>query len=127
MKNKYYLFLDDERSPSDYRWMGIPDLHWTVVKNYNVFKTIIELKTYLPEVISFDHDLKKEHYKNLVKNENDYSKYIEKTGYDCAKWLVDYCRQKKIRLPKYTVHSLNPIGAQNIKSILQSYEKQNSI
>jgi len=126
MKNKYYLFLDDEMSPSDYKWIGIPDLSWIIIRNYNNFKALIELKGYLPEIISFDHDLVLEHYKSLVKNENDYSKYKYKTGYDCAKWLAHYCRQNNLKLPKYMVHALNPIGAQNIKKILTSYENESN-
>ena len=127
MKKPYYIFLDDERFPGQVKWTQIPDLPWTVVRTYGNFRALIQLKGYLPEFISFDHDLGIEHYANLVKDESDYDKYSEKTGYDCAKWLIEYCCNSEQPVPKYTVHSLNPIGAQNIKSILQSYEKQNSI
>lgn len=122
MKKPYYIFLDDERHPAQVKWTQIPDLPWTVVRNYGNFKALITVKGYLPEFISFDHDLSIEHYKNLVKDESDYHKYNEKTGYDCAKWLVQYCLNSEQPLPKYTVHSLNPIGSQNIKWLLESYE-----
>jgi hypothetical protein len=113
MKNKrpYYIFLDDERFPKDVKWTKIPDLHWTVIRNYSNFKVLIELKGYLPEFISFDHDLA------------DYSKYTEKTGYDCAKWLIQYCSENNLKIPDYTVHSLNPIGAKNIINLLESYKQ----
>lgn len=122
MKKPYYIFLDDERNPCEVKWTQIPDLPWTVVRTYGNFKALITVKGYLPEFISFDHDLGIEHYSNLVKNESDYNKYKEKTGYDCAKWLIDYCAQNELTIPKYTIHSLNPIGASNIRSLLESYK-----
>jgi len=123
MKKPYYIFLDDERFPTQVKWTQIPDLPWTVIRSYGNFKALIELKGYLPEFISFDHDLSIEHYGNLIKNKSDYNKYEEKTGYDCAKWLVEYCSNSEQQLPKYTVHSLNPIGAQNIRSLLKNFSE----
>lgn len=122
MKKPYYIFLDDERNPSQVKWTEIPDLPWTVVRTYGNFKALITVKGYLPEFISFDHDLSLEHYAYLVKDESYYEKYKEKTGFDCAKWLIDYCAQNELTIPKYTVHSLNPIGATNIRSLLESYK-----
>lgn len=125
MKKSYYIFLDDERFPSQVKWTSIPDLPWTVVRSYANFKALIELKGYMPQCISFDHDLSLEHYVDLCKNDRDYDKYIEKTGYDCAKWLVNYCMNNDLKIPEYYVHSLNPIGAKNIISILESYKSVN--
>jgi len=122
MSKPYYIFLADERFPSQVKWTQIPDLPWTVVRTYGNFTALITVKGYLPEFISFDHDLSIEHYKNLIKDESEYDKYSEKTGYDCAKWLVQYCLNSEQPLPKYTIHSLNPIGSQNIKWLLESYE-----
>lgn len=123
MSREYYIFLDDERFPKDVKWTSIPDLPWTIVRDYNNFKVLIELKGYLPEFISFDHDLSLQHYANLCKDESDYYKYTEKTGYDAAKWLIKYCAEKNFKLPEYTVHSLNPVGAKNIISLLESFKK----
>ncbi len=52
-----------------------------------------------------------------------YDKYTEKTGYDCAKWLVEYCMNKGVKHPPYMVHSMNPVGKQNIISYVESYNK----
>ena len=123
IKRPYFIFLDDERFPRDVKWTKIPDLHWTVVRNYNNFRSLIELKEYLPEFISFDHDLAYQHYADLCNSETDYAKYTEKTGYDCAKWLVEYCMKNNLKIPEYTVHSLNPIGAKNIITILENFKK----
>ena len=47
----------------------------------------------------------------------------EKTGYDCAKWLVNECMIKGVKHPPYIVHSMNPVGKQNIISYVESYNK----
>ena len=110
---KYNLFLDDTRNPNGF----LDDLRtWMVVRNYNQFVDIIT-KQGLPEFISFDHDLADEHYDTLV----DCDKFKEKTGYDCAKWLIEYCMKMDEPLPKWQVHSMNPVGRININTILSLY------
>ena len=47
----------------------------------------------------------------------------EKTGMDCAKWLVDYCMDNKKELPDFVVHSMNPAGGENIKSLLDQFKE----
>lgn len=87
----YKLFLDDVRPP--------PDIDWITVNSYKEFVNKIT-KDGLPYFVSFDHDLADEHYPwnqpDQSKPTIDYSIYKEKTGYDCAKWLLQYCRDKKI-------------------------------
>ncbi len=56
--------------------------------------------------VCFDHDLGE-----------------EKTGLDCAKFLVDYVIEKNDVLPGYEVHSSNLVGKENIISYLESYKK----
>lgn len=103
------LFLDDVRKP--------PDATWDVVRSYEQFVAYIEANG-VPEVISFDHDLADQHY--LIDEENPdsgkipYEKYAEKTGYDCAKWLVENGYEVK----RWMVHSMNPGGAANIRFAL---------
>ena len=129
----YYLMLDDIRSMSDVRkYTKLPDVpneHWIVVRSYNELVDTIN-KLGLPTFVSLDHDLSDIHYGHVLINRNDlngdeipYDSYIEKTGYDCAKWLVDYCMNKGIKHPPYVVHSMNPIGKSNIESYIESYNK----
>ncbi|MDP9961886.1 cyclic-phosphate processing receiver domain-containing protein [Chryseobacterium lathyri] len=68
----------------------------------------------LPEMISFDHDLADIHY---LKPDSD--EYAEKTGYECAKWLIEYCMDHYLDLPKFYCHSMNPVGKENILSLLK--------
>ena len=82
-------------------------------------------------MISFDHDLALEHYRPSMYNpDNHYSNYYndgtfkEKTGYDCAKWLIDFIINNKIKvLPTIMVHSMNPVGKENIVSLFKSFNK----
>lgn len=127
----YHLFLDDEREPSNVKWIELPLVNWTIVRNYNDFvKTITEQG--LPATVTFDHDLAEEHYQeHTVANDHKmlshgtirYNKFKEKTGYEAARWLAEYCVNKKLPLPNYYVHSWNNIGRENIKSILESARK----
>jgi len=132
------LWLDDIRNPflnlegkvpkdengEDYK------INW--VLNYEEFVKWIEMFG-LPNAISFDHDLADEHYTpeyfwNDYQESKKYQEwksnhYQEKTGMDCAKWLVDYCIDNKEKLPKIFVHSANPVGADNIKYLLDNFLK----
>jgi len=121
----YKLFLDDVRRPeTTHTYMELPvflEPDWFIVRNYYAFITIIQKKG-VPNVIAFDHDLADEHYKQ---QDFDYSREdYEKTGYHCAKWLIDYCIDNNEELPhEIIVHSMNPYGSANIKSLFDTYIK----
>lgn len=120
----FNLYLDDVRVPSD-SYIGKHAEGWTIVRSYEQFVDAIT-KNGLPYIVSFDHDLADEHVADFILNVRhegkiDYDKYREKTGLSCAKWLVEYCMDKKLPLPGFAVHSANPIGAENIRSYLESY------
>lgn len=131
---KTYLFLDDFRNPMDcinYMRLRVDDSamysreKWIVVRNYEEFVNYITNKG-LPYLISFDHDLADEHYDPSMYSGNydDVAKnFKEKTGMDCAKWLVDYCLDNEKQLPKFVVHSMNPAGTKNISSLLNDFKK----
>jgi len=117
--NKLYLYLDDVRTPK-------AD-NWEVVRNYDEFVAHIKLKGLgAYEVISLDHDLGEgamvEYYTNVKPNyELDYNRIAEKTGMDCARWLVAESMNTKIPLPAIYVHSANPIGAANMMGYINNY------
>jgi hypothetical protein len=103
---------------------------WVICRNYDEFVNTIKLKG-LPKLVSFDHDLSAEHYRpSMYDQDKHYNRYYydgtfkEKTGYDCAKWLVDYCIEKKLELPRYFVHSMNPIGSDNIIHYLENFKEK---
>lgn len=120
----YNLFLDDVRVPTQVTWVDIPkNQHYSLVRNYDQFVELITLRG-LPKYVCYDHDLADCHYGHGLNNDDiPYTEYKEKTGYDCAKWLVAYCDERKIKHPPYVVHSMNPIGKKNIESYIESYNK----
>lgn len=129
------LFLDDERMPINaYNLVTEkPGLYtsddWDIVRNYKEFVNYITTNG-LPDLISFDHDLSLEHIKYFFNNgghqnppDPSDADFIEKTGYDCAKWLVNYVEDNNLKLPEYIVHSANPIGRKNIQTYLDNAKK----
>jgi hypothetical protein len=84
----------------------------------------------MPDLVSFDHDLAEEHindyYKQLLENgfqHPSYGLYKEKTGLDCAQFLIDYCQQNNVPLKQCAVHSHNPVGASNIQSFINGFHR----
>lgn len=118
---KRLLFLDDIRYPIEAYHYSKQDIFlrrdWHIVRNYDQFVNRILAKG-LPEMISFDHDLADEHYLKA-----DPKEFVEKTGYDCAKWLVEYCMDHHLDLPKFYSHSMNPVGKENIERLLKNFKK----
>lgn len=88
---------------------------WVIVKNYDNFCEII-LDRGLPEIISLDHDLSDFTYID--------GECVERTGKTCANWLVNYCMDNNVKLPReYYVHSSNPCGIDNIIGYLDNYKR----
>jgi hypothetical protein len=124
----YKLYLDDVRNPTD-TYLNTKNSDWCIVRDYDDFVQIIELQK-LPSFVSFDHDIFPEHYRpSMYAEDKHYSKYYtdgtfkEKTGFEAAKWLTEYCLERDLDLPEWNCHSMNPIGKENIISILSSYTK----
>ena len=123
---KTALYLDDQRTPTE----TIPGYHpWNVVRNYDEFQKWI-IENGIPDLISFDHDLADEHindYYNQVATEGfqnpNYESYKEKTGMDCANFVVEYSQKMNTPLKQCCVHSHNPVGAKNIQDFLNGFKK----
>lgn len=128
----YYLFLDDERNPKDVTWITIPKKTWVIARTYKEFVSLITEKGRVPSFVSYDHDLSDYASASvsltLVNkhgiSQADQRNIGEKTGYDCSKWLVNYCLDLKVKHPPYAVHSLNPVGADNICAYVDNYNLQ---
>lgn len=111
------LYLDDIRFPST-TYPETPDCQWMLVRSYEEFVANIT-KHGLPQFMSFDHDLADEHYYKSA----DTTGFKEKTGFDCAKWLVEYCLAGNFQLPPFKVHSMNPVGKENIEGLLNPFAR----
>ena len=114
---KKILWLDDYRNPND--WMDYVKMVCPImvkepctivwVKSYDEFVEYITNRG-LPDAIGFDHDLADEGSS-------------EKTGYDAAKFLVDYCLENNTDLPEFGSQSANPAGRENILNLLNNFKR----
>lgn len=123
---KYNLFLDDVREPNG-SWMSYMrrlisyELYeWKVVRNYDEFKQCIDTKG-IPQFISYDHDLAESHYdQSMYGSVEEYESKIsdsqEKTGLECAKYLISKLDGEPH--PPYIVHSQNPVGKIRIEKCI---------
>ena len=130
---KYRIYLDDVRTPINPTNEWVDDFeNWTVVRSYDEFvEKVTEIGLENIEVISLDHDLgdqaMTEWKTNVVKNYKlDYNNIDEKTGYDCAKWLVEQWMDGK-PLVTVVVHSANAIGSANIMGYINNYRHLNRL
>ena len=110
---KYLIWLDDIRNPFTGVW-------WSLVqklKEQYGFSSIIWARTYeefvyiiqhngLPVFICFDNDLGE-----------------EKEGYDCAKWLIEYCLDHNCDAPDFYIQSDNGPAQDNIRMLINNYKK----
>ena len=117
MMSKKILWLDDYRDPLE--WISY--IKMTYPRMVKVPNVIIWVKSYyefveyitnygLPDAIGFDHDLADE-------SPN------EKTGYDAAKFLVEYCLENNADLPEFESQSSNPAGRENILNLLNNFKR----
>lgn len=117
---KYNIYLDDLRTPIT------SDRVWEVVRSYDEFVTrITELGLENIELISLDHDLgdsaMNERYTNVSVNFTlNYDNIEEKTGMDCAKWLIEKWMDGA-PVCKVMVHSANVIGSVNMMGYINNY------
>lgn len=108
--DRRYLWVDDLRSAPE---------GWDWAKNYNEAISLIDQHNY--HTISLDHDLNSWH--NETMNHGGEIEYdaprgrVEKTGYHVALYLVEQSKfPQTVR-----VHTMNPVGGQNIMQLLQRY------
>lgn len=113
------LFLDDIRFPADVKYNYGPYRDVVICRNMDDAVWCVE-QYGLPTMISFDHDLADDHY--LIGSSKN-----EKTGYAFAKWFCDYVMDNSLDLSEdfcYHVHSMNPVGAENIRKYMENFLKE---
>jgi hypothetical protein len=110
----YTLFLDDVRFPEQVRYNYGPYKCIRIARSYD--DAVWMVRQYgLPTFISFDHDLADEHYS---------SDNCERTGYSFARWFCEHVMDNSLSLPvgfSYYVHSMNPVGAENIRQHMKRF------
>lgn len=121
---KVKIYLDDVRTPIE--------KDWVVVRNYDEFVTkVTETGLENIELISLDHDLgysaMEEWFGNTYHNYSiNYDNINEKTGMDCAKWLVDQWLDGS-PVVEVVVHSANAVGSANIMGHINHYRHVNKL
>ena len=123
----YRIYLDDiitPKSPNNEWIEGVEE--WTVVRSYDEFvQKVNSVGLENIEIISLDHDLgdtaMNEWLYGVTKNYSiNYDNITEKTGYDCAKWLVSQWMDGK-PVVRVVTHSANAIGSANIMGYVNNY------
>ena len=113
---RWILFLDDIRT-LDQAGVSYPKEDLVIIAR-NMDDAIFYVQRYgIPQVIHFDHDLADVHY---------IAGAGEKTGYTFAKWFCDYVMDNGLEIPRgfgYFVHSMNPVGAENIRKYMENFLK----
>lgn len=125
------LFLDDIRTPEEvfgYINAQIYKEEWWICRNYTQFIAFVRKANVLITHISFDHDLgedeaKEKIAKGMSKRKARGEKKLAKSGYDCAKWLIEYCIEREMKLPAILIHTANPVGRKNLEFLFNNYKK----
>lgn len=131
------LWLDDQRDPNTYFkvkkpqstvWVRNNDFYQNKIFNkYNVnfiwVKSFEEFVNYIenngvPKFISFDNDLKNGRMTvdGAVPN-----------GEDCVKWLINYCNDNGLKLPKYYLHTANHKQRDVLNKLLKESVKMKKV
>lgn len=113
------IYLDDVRTPIESDWI--------VVRNYDDFVAKVnEIGLENIETISLDHDLDPSAMIEWSKNTFatytiNYDNIKEKTGFDCAKWLIKRWEEGN-PVVKVVIHSANAIGSANMMGVINHYK-----
>lgn len=109
------VFLDDIRNPYD---VGLDASEWVVVRRYQDMEDILYHCSHLITDVSLDHDLGDP----IAREANGIfiPKQVEdkRTGYDLTKWMAETNIWPKENV---FIHSANPVGAKNMKAIVDRY------
>lgn len=105
---KTLLWVDDTRNPMEDDWMNFSPIgrNCKVIWAQSYQEAIDFLEKEWPDAICLDHDLGE-----------------EKSGYDIAKYIVDRCIDEGKKLPEFASQSANPVGRENIITLLSNYKR----
>lgn len=98
----WHLFLDDLRMPPE------DGKSWSVARSSS--EAIAKTNSYgIPAYMSLDHDLGG-----------------DDTSMVYLKWLADHIGDH-YEIPKYRIHSANPVGAKNIEAFMDSWKRSRDL
>lgn len=119
------IFLDDVRTPQQV----YGENSWTTVRNYDEFIKLVDscFENNIPiNMVSFDHDLAQEHYKDLFDSYKEmrdlnYEGYEEKTGLDALKYFLNKIGRTFNKEYVIRIHSMNPVGKENMYRYIDDF------
>ena len=102
-QNSYFGYTDAKEQKYEIKDSSFLPWHKIEIKTDKYIEATIKQKYFglKPNYMVFDHD--------------------ERTGYDCAKYVVDYCLQHNCDIPAYAIQSSNPVGKDNICHLMDNY------
>lgn len=127
MTGRNFLFLDDSRMPPEHL-----SKVFDTVRDFDQFRDWVETHG-IPELVSFDHDLHIEHVEYFINKGGFRSPpdpreayFCNPTGYECAGWLMEKCKDSG-NYPRFViVHSANPIGGDQIYSMFTAFTQSHN-
>lgn len=129
------IFLDDAREPKDcllYMRKRTPifkiyEQEWLIVRSYPEFVRALGEHAGNISHISFDHDLVIGHYHINKKDgvidyeSKDFDNTANRTGWHCAKYMLNYYDLRGLQYPITIVHSQSEEGTTNIIKLITSH------
>lgn len=101
------LWIDDDAlTPGMEHFRYPPDDSWHIVTSVKEAKEFVKLYGF-PEELGIDHDLGEESVMSFLY------------------WLEE--RYPDACAPKWSIHSMNPVGAENVKSFMLSWERSRTL
>lgn len=114
---RYILWLDDRRNPfTNKKWIELlnlnKDFEYKVIWVKTHIQFLNEFKNIIPYIVCFDYDL------GLTDKSG-------KKGSDSCQWMLRYCKNNNIKIPKVFIQSANKDGKEKIKNLLKTYKVLN--
>ena len=111
----YNLFIDDIRNPDwhECAWSGVDaSLEWVIARSSKEACDIVKQRG-MPARMALDHDLGE--------------RWDPKDRIDTVprflNWLAYDYFEAGMTIPEYTIHSANPVGAENMRSFMESWKR----
>lgn len=106
----YYIYVDDIREDDTWYRQNLAGHDWLpyICRDYQQAIDMLGVTDINDVIIDLDHD--------LGETENGYNE-LTQTGYDICKYIVE----NHIPLVGFHIHSMNPVGAANMRQLLTRY------
>ena len=114
----HYIYIDDIRENDTWYNHHLSRENWMphICRTYQQTINLIQAILYSGESASFILDLDHDLGDLDAENDGEYNPNAL-SGYDICKWIVE----NQIPLVGFHIHSMNPVGVENIRQLLTHY------